>query len=75
MAASLGTLKAKVLIQVGEGEPIEVGEMDIDLVTKAQPVKRGARTAEYTLGVHVEPHLDAEATARKVMDHIAKLGE
>lgn len=60
--AAFGTLKAKVLIQIGEGDPIEVGTMDIDLAAKQQPVKRG----DTTVNVTAHPELDPEATARQV---------
>lgn len=68
---AFGTLKAKVLIQIGEGEPIEVGVMDIDLVAKPQPVKRGNRGAE--VSIQVSPALNAEATARRVVTQISRL--
>jgi hypothetical protein len=67
--AAFGTLQAKVLIQVGEGEPIEVGTMDIDLVAKQQPVKRGDTTVNMT----VHTTLDAEATAQQVARRLSAL--
>ncbi len=62
---SIGTLKAKVLIQIGDGEPIEVGTMDLDLVTKSKPATRGSEAA-------VE--LDAEATAANAGEVVVKIG-
>ncbi len=63
--ASIGTLKAKVLIQIGDGEPIEVGTMDLDLITKTKPA---TRDREGTVEV------DAEAAAANAGQLVAKIG-
>jgi hypothetical protein len=64
--ASLGTINAKVLIQIGDGEPIEIGLMDIDLVPKQKPVMRGG-------DVHINANigLDPEATAKRLAERVA----
>lgn len=67
--ASIGTINAKVLIQIGEGDPIEVGTMDIDLIPKQKPVMRGAE-----MHITVAPDLDAEATARRVAEQFRHFG-
>ncbi|QWY84202.1 hypothetical protein QEO77_gp01 [Arthrobacter phage Zaheer] len=69
MAATLGTMTAKVLIQIGDGEPIEVGVMDIDLIPKQKPVMRGS-----DFKVNVKADLDAEATAQGVYRRFQNLG-
>ncbi|WP_165875390.1 hypothetical protein [Microbacterium sp. PI-1] len=52
MAAIISTIKGKVLIQVGDSEPVEVGtvEIPIHVSTKHESAKRG-----YEVGTaHVE---------------------
>lgn len=68
MAAAIGTIKAKVLIQIGDGELHEVGVMDIDLVAKQDPVKRSN-----TMNVTVSPSFDAEATAKQIARRLSAL--
>jgi hypothetical protein len=67
--ATLGTLTAKVLIQIGDGEPIEVGVMDIDLITKPKPVMRGG-----DVHLHMSPDLDLEATTQSLVERFQRLG-
>ncbi|AYN58624.1 hypothetical protein QEO74_gp01 [Arthrobacter phage Nandita] len=69
MAATLGTMTAKVLIQIGDGEPIEVGVMDIDLVPQQEPVMRGG-----DVHFNITAELDAEATARRVANRLETVG-
>lgn len=38
MAATLGTIHGKVLIQIGDGEPVEVGKISIPITAGPAPV-------------------------------------
>lgn len=69
MAATLGTMAAKVLIQIGDGEPIEVGVMDIELVPKQKPVTRFG-----DFSVNVKADIDAEATAKRLANRLETVG-
>lgn len=71
--AALGTLKAKVLIQIGDGEPIEVGTMDIDLVAKPQTVRCDSN-GEFIIALQTTPTLDLEAIEQSITNRLTRLG-
>jgi len=56
-------MEAKVLIQLADGEPIEVGTIDFDLVVNAKP---GARSNE------IRVVLDTPATMANAGEQMAK---
>jgi len=68
MAAALGTIDLKVLVQLGDDEPIEIGVMEVDIVTKQKPVTHGTQ-------VHIsgDIEVDAEATAKSVAESLQRL--
>ncbi|NWL34442.1 hypothetical protein [Paenarthrobacter nitroguajacolicus] len=58
-------MEAKVFIQLADGEPIEVGTIDFDLVVKA---KQATRSNEIRVA------LDTPATMANAGEQVAKLG-
>lgn len=59
-------MKAKVLIQLSDSEPIEVGIIDFDLVINAKPD---------TNGNQIRVELDSRATMANAGEQVAKLGK
>lgn len=58
-------MEAKVLIQIADGEPIEVGTIDFDLAVKATQATRGNE---------IRVVLDTPATMANAGEQVAKLG-
>lgn len=58
-------MKAKVLIQLPDSDPIEVGTIDFDIAVKTEPVMQ-------TNEIHVK--LDTSATMANAGEQVAKLG-